>query len=108
MNWKRGLFRLWLLAAICWAVPVGILVWDQLGAHRPLTEMVDEQEAFKVKEARAVGYSDTEIASYLNLYIPPDWHGRVSAVIAIVGPPVAMFLLGYALLWIGRGFRSRA
>jgi hypothetical protein len=38
---------------------------------------------------------------------PPDWPRRFAAGGAIIGPPFALFLLGYGLLWIGRGFRPK-
>jgi hypothetical protein len=38
---------------------------------------------------------------------PPHWSRRFAAGGDIIGPPFALFLLGFGLLWIGRGFRSK-
>ena len=30
VNWKRGFFRLWLVIALLWLIPVGVVVAKQL------------------------------------------------------------------------------
>ena len=45
MNWRRGLFRLWLLLSLCWIVPIVVLEWRDLGSHamtNDLTKWSDE------------------------------------------------------------------
>jgi hypothetical protein len=74
MNWKRGLFRLWLLLSVLWVAFMVYAAYDDY-THRP--------------EQFARNWPKTTVA-------------------LIVGPPFALFLLGYGLLWIGRGFRKSA
>jgi hypothetical protein len=100
MNWKRGLLRFWLVLSLCWIVPVGVLEWDGLRSHEmteDLTKLSDEA-LLKAQRGESLSVSD----------YPPDWPRRFAAGGDIIGPPFALFLLGYGLLWIGRGFRSRA
>ena len=74
MNWRRGLFRLWLMLVV--------LLWAPLAAYATYEEYTRWPAQF------AQHWPETTVA-------------------LIVGPPLALFLLGYALLWIGRGFRPK-
>ncbi len=79
MNTKRGLFRVWVVVSLLWGIVVG---WRQarclIGTGGP----------------NCVGF-------------PYDLTSEsiVAAMFAIV-PPVAVLLLGYAVLWAVKGFRS--
>jgi hypothetical protein len=83
MNWRRGLFRLWLLASVLW---VGGCLW-----------LLDYSCFFGAYP-------------WCNWWVVrPLLSSTYAEVLAkTFGPPVILFLIGYALLWIGRGFRSRA
>ena len=70
LNWRRGFFRLWLLASVAW-----ILAW---GVYSILT-------------AIAHGFTTPE-------------HLLARAVV-LLGPPVALLLLGLAARWAIEGFR---
>jgi len=71
MNWKRGLFRAWLVLSVLWC-------------------------AFGFWLASDCIVDDTCSA------------GRLGAIAFVLSVPAAVFLLGLALLWVGRGFRVGA
>jgi hypothetical protein len=70
--------REWLNEESAGPTPLSIMLRQDLIAFGPLPETTESQAGFKVKEARAAGYSDVEIASYLKLELRPDWHTRLS------------------------------
>ena len=39
MNWNRGLFRFWLVVAICWIITAGYVTWDHRGTRVPLNDL---------------------------------------------------------------------
>ena len=104
MNLKRGFFRLWLLLAVLW---VGATVWsfyDDL-LERPWTLNWASCSA-PVESGPFTGFVDcgpnsdgVQVRALSN---------RWFAIKMIGVPPIATFLLGCALLWVGRGFRTRA
>jgi hypothetical protein len=97
MNWKRGLFRLWLVLSLCWIAPMVALVWGDLGSHEITPDYTKWSAETLAKAERGETLS---VSDY-----PPDWPGRLATGGIIIGPPIAALLLGSALLWAGRGFR---
>jgi hypothetical protein len=93
INWRRGLFRLWIAASIVWLVGGGVLsqeivrrdVSTLMTAEADLPPLPPGFELDRVKLARS---NQTFIAS------------------AILLPPIFALALGWIGLWIARGFRS--
>ena len=85
MNWKRGLFRLWLIAAVIWMACVGALTWKTL---LPSTEAEGTFLLPSLREERAIENAH-----------------RWIAIAVMAGPPIATYLIGYSLLWAFQGFR---
>jgi hypothetical protein len=90
MNWKRGMFRLWLLGAAIW---VGYVTWEWW--LRRAVELFGFLFGFDILGARDARYSDAEIFGYLS-------HNALQ----VVGVPLAVLTLGVATYWAVRGFRK--
>ena len=91
MNWSRGLFRAWLALTVLWGALAGCLLI--FGWPSPIEPGPDP------------------LAKYLP-HGPEDQHREAIqshlvdvALIAVI-PPTVLFLFGWAMLWIGRGFRA--
>jgi hypothetical protein len=89
MNWRRGLFRTWLIATAIWAF---VHLWAP--AQAQLVATVGWLVGFRVADARSAGYSDSEILAY--------FCGGVAEVVLI---PLSVLLLGAAALWALGGFK---
>jgi hypothetical protein len=97
MNWRRGLLRLWLVLSLCWTVPAVVLEWDDLTSHVVTKDLAKWSDEALLKAHRGETLSVSDYRA--------DWPRRLAAGSMIIGPPIAALLLGYALLWAGRGFR---
>lgn len=94
LNWKRGLFRVWV---------VGTCVWLMVGIY-----------------LAAEGLTAVRMPPGLNLYdcianrtacpewtAQPDWEARRRALIALIAPPIVLPALCFVLFWVGRaGLRA--
>jgi len=84
MNWKRGLFRLWLVLSVLW---IARILWIReqcvygpwIGRQEPDLWWCNHPMA-------------DPVASYLE------------EIATSLGPPIAVLALGYTLLWIFKGF----
>ena len=100
MNWKRGLLRLWLLLALLWSLAIAGLCWMEVKdgpySNGLVTDTVVAKTGEPVARFRENPYRE---------FIPVDQVISWRRLLAIwVGPPLLTLLLGYVLLWIGRGF----
>lgn len=87
MNWRRGLWRLWLVAGLVW---IGFWVWFydlpcMLGLPNPLT-----------------------YGGWCSYFGPDDRLNIERALALIFAPPLAAPVLALAGLWIYSGFVPRA
>ena len=102
MNWRSGLFRLWLVLSVLWVLVVGYIKWADTGTVYATT-----------KTGEPVFAVPTEFLQLFDVSTPgseewrPHWPRRVFAMGVIVAPPFALLALGHILGWIGRGFRSK-
>jgi hypothetical protein len=78
MNIRRGLFRAWLIASAVW---VGLRAW-----HYAFNTCL-------------LGCKHPEIVIYA-----PRWDEAITNIIA---GPIAIVLVGYAILWIVQGFSAK-
>jgi len=94
INWRRGLFRLWIVASVVWLVGGGVAY-----------EGIIRREGAQL--VAYVGLTDTDMALFEGFEImPPDWSILTFVASVILLPPILLFALGWAGLWIVRGFRS--
>ena len=133
INWRRGLFRLWIAASFVWLIIAGAfvqegirrdvstLMTDRSAELRPVTDpaltppadaelsVVDEllsgksaiRSEFADLRARILaGTEDTRTPSQR-----AQDELTISASVLLL-PPILTFALGWAGLWILRGFRS--
>jgi hypothetical protein len=115
MNWKRGLFRAWLIIAVCWIAATTFLWWDDLTCSN--CAVINEAKKLSgYEETTSVRRSDGSVvavqthdhAAALRAARLSIWHEKGSLIVGmIIGPPFALILLGSAVLWIGRGFRPK-
>jgi hypothetical protein len=108
MNWKRGLLRLWAVAAVLW---VGVAFYSNdtvqrvdaayALAHNLTPPWVSYQQDAKLKQA---GFSDQEIQAdhdrQRSIWPPLLDFAKLAFI-----PPLLLLALGYIGLWVGRGFR---
>ena len=123
MNWKRGLFRAWLVLSSGWVLlVVGVVVCD-LGSLRAdlMTNTTDvnfqridhngqKMISMLASSEHIDGYLQTEhytrdMFREAKRKAPDKTIAGVRFFLTIFTPPIALFLLGLAVLWIRRGFR---
>jgi hypothetical protein len=75
LRWRRGLVRLWVVLSLIWIGWIGPANWSLLTGHWVLDRTHE----------RILG---------------PNFQ----AVREIFGPPLVVFLIGFALVWVIRGF----
>ncbi len=88
MNLIQGMLRLWILIALCWAVPVAWFNRDDLMATRQI----------RLSDVKSDPNSLPENGRL------PDWQVRVPAVVLVATPPIALFIIVLGMIWVGRGF----
>jgi len=99
MNWKRGLFRLWLLAATLWVVLPVWLFYETLERRNLAAKGLDA--CFAARKA------NPSVGNPFNCFddLVPIGPQIAQYVAMALGPPITVFLLGYSLLWVLKGFR---
>ena len=108
MNWKRGLFRLWVVATAVWLVGSAFILADDFTA------------TMKVSETSGIPIGRNEYTCLMNKdacpnfvtrwETAPNWGARIGALLVLFAPPIVVPLVGWALVltatWIARGFRQ--
>ncbi len=98
MNWRRGLFRLWLIGSAVWIGGV-LAVAAQEKAIPSLMIGCSALHEFVLEDGQKPG---------------PDYFAqcegkwreeRLRLFALVIAPPVGAFILAVALTWIGRGFK---
>ncbi len=113
MNWPRGLFRLWLVLTVLWIAAMAWTERDRLcWAAAPADRRLHSSAvAGPLVLARLDETLVEETYRSLVDCMPPKgrsaawWRSREPVLLVMVGPPIGAFLIGCALLWVGRGFR---
>jgi hypothetical protein len=105
MNWRRGTFRLWLVLSGLWIA--GAIQYYHLISLESLRQGGRIAMCGPLVGDESLGW-----------HCARGWHSDSSgrfevvpieeAIGWLVGPPVVTLLLGLGLVWIGRGFRSKA
>lgn len=102
MNYRRGLFRLWLLLAVAWLAVVAF-------AYGRSVYQEFEQAALKAAiEKDPIVLQPAERESWLRdgqAWKPAPWAALMRALAFAALPPGAVLALGAALNWALSGFR---
>lgn len=96
MNWKRGLFRLWVVATACW-ISFVLFVQNVLAM---VSDPLGNWDRDKVAQLQAAGFSNSEISSHV-LEITLTQFAKWAIL-----PPTLLLLLGLGIWWSLRGFRG--
>lgn len=122
MNYRRGLFRLWIVLSVVWVALLTLYSWDNLTAPRPITaEMLNSVDLTDVPtdilEAIAAGLERDDQWPLIIKEIQrtrPDMKMEPRMgffknelerfVIGVVLVPLAALLIGSALSWAFSGF----
>lgn len=112
MNWKRGLFRLWLVGSVIW-IALGLYLFsDKFTAMRDVeVEPMDficrpsPCPPNIVNKYACLLYRDSDgrrscTYEYLS-YRAADQRTRTWAVVGLIAPPIAVPLLGFLVFWAG-------
>lgn len=115
MNWRAGLFRLWLVAAVLWWAVAGWASWENY-ERRPFWEHSPPMPPELCKEAVGqagkpeatdwAAVADCErqqAAAVAEHHQVIAWHIGVPLV-----PPFIVLGIGVALAWVARGFAAPA
>jgi hypothetical protein len=98
MQLTRGLFRLWVVAAVIWVISAGTMTWQTW----PQAEFVNPYDAppwvdYSDDAAKAAFFDAQRLAQRRDALLK-------GAAISIT-PPVIVLLLGMSMIWVVRGFR---
>ena len=77
MNWRRGLFRAWLVLSIAWVLTAEV----RLKVTRDIWFPVD------------VSFRPEHLPEAMGVFV------------VFIGPPIVVFLVGLVLVWVSVGFR---
>ena len=105
MNWRRGLWRLWLALSLCWIVLVGLFAWQHDGWMPSRT-----WACFEAKQAQGLNPFDcSDRDEQVRLSRAPVGLADIVAaakeyaVYALL-PPLITFALGLLAAWVVSGF----
>jgi hypothetical protein len=130
MNWRRGLWRVWIAASALWVIGLSPLIyqrWYEAGPYNlgtaeaecaylpepPSPEVLDPRNPF-AEEATTVKTREDCIKERTPVYI--KWRAealaervRVGSIrLAVVGGvPFLTLIAGFVVAWIARGFKPR-
>jgi hypothetical protein len=113
MNWRRGLFRACVVATMGWFALTTLLFWNDVTCSNCVVVNEDKKPSgyenttsVRRSDGLVVAVETLDHAAALRAARLSIWREKGSSILStVLGPPFAVFLLGYALLWIGRGFR---
>jgi hypothetical protein len=120
MNWKRGLFRVWIAASVCWAlvvgvraamsIPSGMVVKSEVAGTAQYYACVNTEKS-KGKEGNPYecemgGGAPHEVTS--TTPYSPYGLAKVAApwLLEMIMGPLAVLALWFATFWIVAGFRQ--
>ena len=104
MNWRRGLFRLWIVGTVLFVIAVASINYPSIKAefdtvaHPP--KLVTDPKLIEQLEAAP---PDPINFGYL-IPTPNPWASVGTAVAIALGIPLAVLALGASLVWAFSGF----
>ena len=94
MNWRRGLFRLWLVLSLCWIAGVGVYAWTQ---EPGLSSLQFGYEIASSPEKQ----NEREIVGGLNAALAKRY------VAYVLLPPLITLALGLVGAWVVTAFERK-
>ncbi len=127
MNWRRGLFRLWIVGAAIFAIAVSCVSYGEIddpgaaavgGAKRAmpseqaskptsaeLERRLPKQRLLSDEEVGLKPVTDPALLARIKGYVSPNPWGKVGFWASIAfGIPLAVLILGASLVWAFSGF----
>jgi hypothetical protein len=109
MNWRNGLFRLWLVGSLCWGAYVGWSYYEDSIVSAAKVRCFDY-----VKEKPSPPVFDNPFSCFdpkdktFELFLPIA-ESRTPEYAKLLAVPIALTLvLGSALIWVWAGFKGMA
>jgi hypothetical protein len=112
MHWARGFFRLWLVLSLLW---IGGTAWRERDRLCWAASNERRVEAMGTNSPLVLARIDETLIeeTYHSLVdclpahggVTTWWRSREPVLLMMFGPPLAAFVAGCVLLWVGRGFR---
>ena len=91
MDWARGIFRIWLVASVCWMAGATYVLWDDVSAKIVRLDQSAPPPPGKVG----------------TIVVEAHWEKRLPAIAHVIIPPFLVLALGFAVGWAVRGFRPQ-
>ena len=113
MRILRGLFRLWVVASVIWMLSVGVMTWLTWPVEPKASSETVVLENGYAKPPFDPSKPFTDVATgqmWANaraLFEAERRDAVVKGASIAIAPPLVVFILGMALLWVVRGFRTR-
>ena len=114
MNITLGLWRLWVLLAVCWVGALTTLKFEDLTATKIGFYEADMTDGFSKQCKEAQHWIDI----WLNCQKEPTqnsikisapmWSTRINTAKWVFLPPIGLLLLGLGISWVVKGFRRTA
>lgn len=110
MNWKRGFLRLWAIIAVVWIA--GALEarkpWRDVGyllAEAPTVavQQVPEDET-EASELARLRLEAQHLRAEARRQAAPD--NLTQSAAFVFAPPFGLLIVGWLVVWVGRGFRQ--
>jgi hypothetical protein len=105
MNWRQGLFRLWLVLAISWLIVgggVAFAIWNADASARESATIWSEHEAQCGDSSKRGPWCDFAPVRSREYPMPTAFYPDL-----VIGPPILLFILGWMGLWVARGFTAQ-
>lgn len=120
MNWRHGLFRVWIVTSILWVAGMG---WYQYNAWSPFNQFDNPADCKYCNPQVAIHELKGPWTEYQQQFCAPykgvedctvdmqiKHHEDVTElrerIVLVLLPPFLILLLSYIVLWIQRGFKA--
>ena len=101
INVGKGLFRLWVVLAVCWVAPLTWVKWLDITSAE---QFIPELPYFSVSDVNSGLDREWTPAEKLRA-LTIKKQKQIDAANLIILPPTLLLLLGFAGVWVLRGFR---
>ena len=113
MRITRGLFRLWVVASVLWMLFVGVMTWQtwpvvlKASSETVVLENGHAKPPFDPTRPFTDAATGQTWPDAWTLFKAQRPDAVVKGASIAIAPPLVVFILGMALLWVVRGFRTR-
>lgn len=110
MSFMRGLRRLWVFASVIWVLITGIVCGEHI--YRMHKEEAEAQAAVaaeteNVENPKKLQYAGGQTPVQRLAQVQEEkFYSMTLGPLAVVGPPIVIYVLGVSLLWVAAGFRN--